>query len=287
MYHSVEQIEAYFGKIKPKYWIIREKDKNGTPKFTSEHGTFEECLTLLPAGIYNISMRSNANATKDAPNYTFQYGEAVQGIGNTVAKEGFGTGQNWGANSMMGMVMMMMQENNKQHQALLMQLQNQQVTAIQAQHAKDMELFKLQMKMKNDTPTIDKIMGVVTNPNAHKLLEVYMNGGQSATAALGRLTTEGSVPVPPPPVRATAKDEDETTEVEAQSFDPDTLTPEQRAMYDKGIRINNMVQRVQEKYPDGDPIARMEMTMETILAMDKAKLMEIMMHSPQNDEAGL
>jgi altronate dehydratase len=294
MYHSVEHIENIFAKIQPKYWVIREKDVRGTVKFNSEHGSFEDVLALLPHGIYNISMRANVNATKDAPNYTFQYGDAVTGIGNVATKQdAFGmpnSGQNWGGTSMMGMMFMMMQESKKQSDALMMQMNQNQVAAMQAQHAKDMELFKMQIKMKDKTSNLDKIAGILVNPNAHKLLQTAMSGGQVQTSAVGRLMAEGTVPVSPKP--QAANEAAQTTEgeypkntenTEGSEFDPDTLSIEQRAMYDKGLRIQMVLNKIQAKYPDKDPLVQMEQGIDTILAVDDATMFQIMMAAaPQN-----
>jgi hypothetical protein len=289
MYHSVKQIEVIFTKIAPTYWVLREKDKNGTPKYNSSHGTFADCLATLPHGIYNISMRSNANATKDAPNYTFQYGDAVQGIGNANAKTdaamGMPLGANWGNNSMLGMMMMMMQQNQKQHQDLMLQMHQQQIVATETNAKKDMQFFKLQMDVKNGRSTGDKIMGVLTHPNLPLIIEkagAALNG--QPTAAVGRLSTTQTVPAPRTTNEAPKTAENvENTEGSPQSaFDPDTLTEEQRTMYGKGLKINELLKRIEARFPESDPLEALENGVNMIVTMEDADIDEIAMRSLLN-----
>jgi hypothetical protein len=280
MYHSVEQIEAIFAKINPGYWLIREKDKNGTPKCDSTHGTFADCLSMLPHGIYNVSMRANVKATKDAPNYTFQYGDAVQGIGSTPKTDTAMMGGNWGANSPYMMMMMMMQQNQKQHSDLMMQMQNQQLAATKAIHDKDMQFYKLQMDVKNSKSTGDKIMGVLVNPNLPQVIASLGSAFNGQTAQVGRLSNTGTVPAP---AATAATPEGENTEGSPENtFDPDTLDMQQRAMYDKGLKIKALLQMVEARFPDSDPMEALENGVNAIVSMDDDTLNEVMMKSILN-----
>jgi hypothetical protein len=66
-------------------------------------------------------------------------------------------------------------------------------------------------------------------------------------------------------------------------FDLDTLTPEQRALYERGKRINAMMVAIQAKYPEGDPLDKMEAVMDVVLPMDKAQLVALMMDTQNSN----
>ena len=98
--------------------------------------------------------------------------------------------------------------------------------------------------------------------------------------AVGRLTTEGAVPTRARQVQE--PEADETDEADApNAFDLNSLTPEQRVVYEKGKRLNAMIAAIEAKYPEGDPLDRMEMVLDAVLPMDETQLMNLMIASSQ------
>ena len=157
-------------------------------------------------------------------------------------------------------------------------MQSQATAALKTQHDKDMQFYKLQMDVKNSKSTGDKIMGVLVNPNLPQVIASLGNALNGQPTAVGRLGTEGSVPAPRLRETAQVAQPSETTET-APAFDPDTLTPQQREMYDKGLKINALLAKVQERFPDSDPLESLENGVNMIVKMDDDTLNQIAFQS--------